>query len=63
MAEKLVKYYKYVGDEKSMDAKFELAARTKVPSVVAATKPDSPALIALFKREVRSITGKEAPDF
>lgn len=64
MGLKLAKYYQYICDEKpKIDARFELAARTKIPSVFAESKPDSPRLIEQFKIAVEQITGKPAPCF
>jgi len=63
MAEKLLRYYAYVGQEKGLGAKIELATATKIPSTTAATAPDSPANLSLFKEAVARITGGPAPDF
>ncbi len=63
MAEKLLKYYKYVSDSHGMGAKIQLAQDTKVPSSRAAMEPDSPQNIALFKEAVQKITGRPAPNF
>lgn len=63
MAEKLLKYYAYVGQEKGLGAKIELATATKIPSTTAATAPDSPENLSLFKEAVTRITGKPAPTY
>jgi len=63
MAEKLIKYYAYVGQEKGLGAKIELATITKIPSTTAATAPDSPENLKLFQEAVEKITGKPAPIF
>jgi hypothetical protein len=63
MAEKLVQYYIYVGQKQGLSARVELAKQTKVPSVKASLEPDSPELIALFKKAVEKITGESAPNF
>jgi len=61
MAEKLMQYYAYVGQEKGLGAKIELATTTKIPSTTAATAPDSPENLKLFRNAVEKITGKPAP--
>lgn len=63
MAEKLIKYYAYVGKEHGMGAKIKLATATKVPSTTAATAPDSPENLKLFRDAVEKITGQPAPHF
>ena len=63
MAEKLLKYYKYVSDSHGIGAKIQLAQDTKIPSARAAMEPDSPQNIARFKSAVQKITGRPAPDF
>jgi hypothetical protein len=63
MAEKLVKYYAYIAEKKGVMAKVELAKRTVVPSILAATIPDSPENIKIFKDAIQLMTGVEAPDF
>lgn len=63
MAEKLLRYYKYVSDEKGLDGKMSLATETKIPSSKAALEPDSPENLAAFKRAVEKLTGKPAPVF
>jgi hypothetical protein len=61
MGEKLLRYYKYVGEVNGTVSKMQLAIETKVPSIKAATEPDTPELIAAFQRAVAKITGKPAP--
>lgn len=63
MAEKLVKYYKYVGDSMGIDGRMKLAQETKTPSLSAANIPDSPENIEKFKKAIHAITGKPAPNF
>jgi len=62
MADRLLQYYKYVADEIGVDGKMKLAMETKVSSMSAATAPDSPENIALFKKAIEKITGKPAPN-
>ena len=62
MAERLLKYYKYIGDQKGMAAKIQLAQLTRMPSARAAMEPDHPETVALFKKMVAQITGRPAPD-
>lgn len=61
MAERLIRYYKYVTDEGGMPAKLLLAQETLMPSAKAAVEPDSPENIQLFRRAVEKITKKAAP--
>ncbi len=61
MGEKLLQLYKFVGDEKGMSGKIELAKMTKVPSAKAAFEQDSPELITVFINAAKNITGKEPP--
>lgn len=63
MAEKLIKYYQYVSEEKGFSGKVQLATSTKVPSTQAALEPDSPELLKVFKDAVEKITQKPAPEF
>jgi len=63
MGEKLLKYYKYISDEKGLAGKIELAKLTKVPSTVAATSPDSNDNIQNFMKAIQQITGKSAPTY
>ena len=63
MAERLMKYYAYIGQEQGMGAKIKLATATKIPSTKAAMVPDSPENIKVFKDAVEQLTGKPAPNF
>jgi hypothetical protein len=63
MAEILLKYYKFISDEKGLQGKIKLAQLTKIPSTVAAMEPDSPEIINLFKTSIRTLTGKDAPNY
>ena len=63
MAERLIKYYEYIGEEKGLGAKIELAGATKIPSTSAGTAPDSPENLKIFRAAVEKITGKPAPIF
>ncbi len=63
MGEKLLKYYKYVADQKGHTGKLQLAQATKISPVLAATEPDSPETINIFKAAVEKITGSTAPHF
>ena len=63
MAEKLLKYYQYVVQIKGVSAKAQLAGKTNIPSIIAATVPDSPENIQKFKKAVAEITGMPAPNF
>lgn len=62
MAERLMKYFKYITDEKGFEGKIQLAQATKMPTTKAALEPDSPENISLFKDAVSKITGKSAPE-
>ncbi|RPI79581.1 MAG: hypothetical protein EHM45_02295 [Desulfobacteraceae bacterium] len=61
MGEKLVRYYKFVEDKKGMEGRIKLAQETKVPSVKAATAPDSPETIKVFREAIKKLTGEEPP--
>ena len=61
MAERLLKYYKLVAEEKGLAGKVELAKMTKVPSNQAAMVPDSPENLKMFMEAVKKVTGKAAP--
>jgi hypothetical protein len=63
MAEKLLLYYKYIGELKSLEGKIKLALLTKIPSTKAAFEPDSDENIKLFRDAFQDITGREAPNF
>jgi hypothetical protein len=63
MAEKLLMYYKYMGEEVGAVGKVKLAQETKVPSTRAALEPDTPELIQQFREAVMKLTGKPAPNY
>ncbi|MCE1189414.1 MAG: hypothetical protein LWX56_09760 [Ignavibacteria bacterium] len=58
MGEKLLRYYKFVAEEKGIGGKLELAKKTKIPSSLAALQPDSKENVAMFIQAVKEITGK-----
>ncbi len=62
MAEKLLLYYKYVGDNYGLNAKIKLAQETKTPSTQAAIVLDTPEKIKEFKSAIEKITGQPAPN-
>ena len=57
MAEELIRLYDFIGKEKGIPGKMELAKLTKIPSIRAASLPDSPELIKQFKDAIKQITG------
>jgi hypothetical protein len=61
MAQRLLSYYKYVGETVGMAGKVKLAQETKIPSTKAALAPDSDANLAIFRAAVEAVTGKPAP--
>jgi|WetSurMetagenome_2_1015567.scaffolds.fasta_scaffold544668_2 hypothetical protein len=61
MAETLMKYIKYVSDGYGFAGQMKLAQMTLISSLKAATAPDSPENIAIFRKAVEQITGKPAP--
>lgn len=63
MAEKLVRYYKYIYEAQGLSGKTLLAQKTKIPSIKAAFESDTTENIALFKQTIEYLTGKPAPDF
>lgn len=63
MAEKLIKYYKFIREKAGFEGKIDLATTTKIPSTRAALEPDSEINIQKFKKAIKKITGEEAPDF
>jgi hypothetical protein len=63
MGEKLIMYYKYIGDLKGFMGKVELAKLTLMPTTLAATAPDSPEQIQKFRKAIEKITGKESPNY
>jgi hypothetical protein len=62
MGQKLIAYYKAIGDEVGMAGKVKLAQATKIPSTKAALTPDSPENIEIFKKAFAEIVGKPAPE-
>jgi hypothetical protein len=62
MAEKLLRYYKYMQDKEGFSGKVKLAQLTHIPSVQAAVEPDTPEVIERFKEAIKKITGNPAPD-
>jgi hypothetical protein len=63
MAEKLLKYYKFMKDCQGGTGQIGLAMQTKVPSTRAALVPDAPETILLFQQAIEKLTGKPAPRF
>jgi hypothetical protein len=63
MAEKLLLYYKYIQEEMGFSGRTKLAIWTKIPSTLAATRPDSSEDIKKFKEVIEKITGKPAPNY
>ena len=63
MAEKLMKYYDFIKKEKGLNGGIQLATATKIPSIMAASAPDSPENIQVFKEAIQKITGSPAPNF
>jgi len=61
MAEKLLKLYKFAQDQGGAQAKVRLAMMTKMPSVRAATEPDSRENIEMLRAAIKELLGKEAP--
>ena len=61
MAERLLQYYKYIGELMGLEGKIKLAQMTKIPSTQAALKPDNKENIQRFREAVEQLTGKEAP--
>lgn len=62
MAEKLLKYYKHIGDELGAAGRLKLAIETKIPSTDAAMQPDSDENIRKFKAAIQKLTGRPAPN-
>jgi hypothetical protein len=63
MAEKLIRYYKFIADAKGLGGKVELAQMTKLPSVKAALEPDTADHLRAFREAIRKMTGQEPPSF
>ena len=63
MGERLIRYYKYIGERAGLDGKRKLAFATGLPSIVAATEPDSRERIEEFKKAVEEITQAPPPEY
>jgi hypothetical protein len=61
MAEKLMKYYQYIAEEKGMVGRLKLAQMTKIPSTRASLEEDSLENINIFKNAIQKLTKKPAP--
>lgn len=61
MAEILLKYYKLIGDQMGFTGQMKLAQKTLIPSIKAASTPDSKENIDLFRKAIEEITGHPAP--
>ena len=62
MAEKLLRYYKYIEENEGIFGKIRLAQLTHIPSARAATEVDTSEMIERFKNAIEKITGKPAPN-
>jgi hypothetical protein len=63
MGERLLMYYKYIGEKQGLDGKRQLAFATGLPSIIAATEPDTREKLEAFKKAVEEITQTPAPEF
>lgn len=63
MGVRLMKYYQYISETTGLEGKRLLAQETRIPSVIAATAPDSEENLKRFKDAVRKITSKPPPEF
>ncbi|MBU2492905.1 MAG: hypothetical protein KJ571_09800 [Bacteroidetes bacterium] len=63
MAQKLLRYYKYISKTLGTQGKIELAKMTKIPSMIACIEPDSDKNIETFKTAIEKMTKNAAPDF
>lgn len=63
MGQKLLQYYKYISDQLGREGKVQLAIKTKISSILAATTEDSPEILEKFKSAIEEMTDKPAPDF
>jgi hypothetical protein len=61
MAEKLMRYYKYIEEKQGLEGKIRLAMETKIPSMKAALVEDSAKNVKLFMEAIWKITGEPAP--
>ena len=62
MAQRLLKYYKFISKTLGTQGKIELAKMTKIPSMFACTEPDSEKNIEIFKSAIEKITNSTAPE-
>jgi hypothetical protein len=58
MGQKLLKLYEFIEDEKGFTGRMAVAMRTKIPSTIAASQPDSPENIGKFLEAISALTGK-----
>lgn len=63
MGARLMKYYQYINEKMGLAGKQKLAFQTKIPSLAAATAPDSEENVRKFMEAVKSITNERAPLF
>ena len=63
MGERLIRYYMYIGERAGLDGKRKLAFATGLPSILAATEPDSKENLEAFKKAVEEITQAPPPEF
>lgn len=63
MAQKLLRYYKFISKTLGTQGKMELARITKIPSMFASIEPDSDKNIQTFKNAIEKITNSAAPEF
>jgi len=63
MGMKLTKYYQYIIKEMGVEGKTQLGVLTKISSIIAPLQPDNEENIQLFKKSIKKITGKDAPEF
>lgn len=63
MADRLMRYYQYVGEQAGLNGKVRLAQMTNIPSSKAAIEPDTQDAIQKFKEAISQITGKAAPAY
>ena len=58
-----MRYYKLIEDKMGMEGKQRLAKLTLVPSIIAATEPDSDENIERFRDAIKQLTGEAAPRY
>lgn len=63
MAERLIKYYNYVGETVGLTGKMKLAQATNIPVSRAAMEPDNIENLDKFRRAVEEIVGEPPPNF